>query len=61
YDIIYKQDVSPNDVYLQMSEKDPSSLSCDIMIMRVKLPQTECALDIQLDVQATYMKLTTNL
>ncbi|MCO5605236.1 hypothetical protein L7F22_059416 [Adiantum nelumboides] len=61
YDIIYKQDVSPNDVYLQMSEKDPSSLSCDIMIMRVKLPQTECALDIQLDVKATYMKLTTNL
>ncbi|KAI5074587.1 hypothetical protein GOP47_0010548 [Adiantum capillus-veneris] len=61
YDIIYKQDVSPNDVYLQMSDKDPSSLSCDIMILRVKLPQTECASEIQLDVKAKYVKLTTNL
>ncbi|KAH7285411.1 hypothetical protein KP509_33G026900 [Ceratopteris richardii] len=61
YDIIYKQDVSPNDVYLQMSDKDPSSLSCDIMILRVKLPQTESVSDIQLDVKATHVKLSTNI
>eukprot|EP00249_Psilotum_nudum_P010535 c22598_g1_i1 orf=482-733(+) len=41
-----------------MSGKDPSSLSCDTMVLRVKLPQTESVNDIKLEVKPIYIKLS---
>ncbi|BBN07099.1 dynein axonemal assembly factor 6 [Marchantia polymorpha subsp. ruderalis] len=57
YDFLYKQSVSPEDVYFQMSGKDPSSLCCDDMVMRIQLPGTEAMHDLKLDLKPTYMKL----
>lgn len=39
YDIVYKQSVSPEDVYMNMGLKDPSSMSCNEMVVKVQLPK----------------------
>ncbi|GAB5353639.1 hypothetical protein AAMO2058_000051900 [Amorphochlora amoebiformis] len=38
YDILYKQSVNAEDVYLNMGFKDPSSISCDTLVVKIKLP-----------------------
>jgi len=40
YDIIYKQTVNTGDVYLGMSGKSNSSLSCDHLLVKIWLPNT---------------------
>lgn len=40
FEVLYKQDVGTEDVYLGMSGKDPSSNCCDQLIMKIKLPKT---------------------
>ena len=35
YEILYKQNVTTEDIYLGLSEKDPSSNSCDQLIMKI--------------------------
>lgn len=40
FDILYKQDVGTEDVYLGMSGKDPSSNCCDQLSLKIKLPKT---------------------
>jgi len=38
YEILYKQSVGAQDVYMNMGFKDPSSMSCDQMVIKIKLP-----------------------
>ena len=38
HDLLYKQNVGTEDVYLGLSGKDPSSVHCDGFSLRVKLP-----------------------
>ncbi|CAK9857492.1 unnamed protein product [Sphagnum jensenii] len=57
YQFVYKQAVSCNDVYMQMSEKDISSMSCEDLVLKVSLPGTEGLDDLELDVQTTYVRL----
>ncbi len=50
YDLLYKQRVGTEDIYLGMSGKDVSSNSCDELVMKIKLPGThikEIALDVK--------------
>jgi len=56
YEIIYKQAVTSEDMYLGMSGRDPSIASCEDMIVRVCLPGAVFA-DIQLDVEATTLNI----
>ena len=49
YEILHGQHVGTEDVYLGLSDKTPSSLHCDRMVVRVLLPG-ECMADIDLDV-----------
>ncbi len=49
YDILHKQKVSAEDVYLGASERDPSSAFCDEVVVVVQLPG-EAGKDIDLDV-----------
>ncbi|XP_024537796.1 protein PIH1D3-like [Selaginella moellendorffii] len=58
YEFVYKQAVTPNDVYLQMSDKTPSTIFCEELVMKIKLPDTESSSEIKLDVKPTYLKLT---
>ena len=40
FEVLYRQCVKTEDVYLGLSEKDPSSNSCDQLLMKIYLPET---------------------
>jgi hypothetical protein len=49
YDILYKQDITTEDVFLGMSDKSPSSEDCTHMVVKVHFPG--CVMkDLELDV-----------
>eukprot|EP00039_Didymoeca_costata_P032763 m.39295 g.39295 ORF g.39295 m.39295 type:complete len:198 (-) comp9531_c0_seq1:22-615(-) len=56
YDILYKQAVTSEDMYLQMSGRDPSTHQCDDMVVRIKLPGHKLSY-CELDVNDTYLDL----
>ncbi|KAM9459123.1 dynein axonemal assembly factor 6 isoform 1-T1 [Salvelinus alpinus] len=58
YDILLKQNVGTEDVFLGMSRKDPSSMCCDSMLVKIKLPDTK-ATDVVLDVREKFLDLRT--
>mmetsp|Transcript_15290 Transcript_15290/g.39328 ORF Transcript_15290/g.39328 Transcript_15290/m.39328 type:complete len:188 (+) Transcript_15290:57-620(+) len=58
YDVLYKQAVSSEDMYLGMSGRDPSTHWCDDMVLRIKLPNHQLA-DCDLEVTAEYLDLRT--
>ncbi|TRY69727.1 hypothetical protein DNTS_035409 [Danionella cerebrum] len=58
YDVVLKQSVGTEDLFLGLSGKDPSSMSCDSMLIRVKLPDTKTS-DVVLDVKETFLSLRT--
>lgn len=58
YEVLYKQNVTTEDIYLGLSEKDPSSNSCDQLIMKVYLPNTNLK-EIGLEVREQSLHLTT--
>jgi len=41
YEILYKQSVGTEDIYLGLSGKNPSSVHCDAFSMRIKLPDAK--------------------
>ena len=41
YDVVYKQNLKTEDVYLGMTDMDPSSNKCQYMVLKVKLPNTD--------------------
>ncbi|CAF90972.1 unnamed protein product, partial [Tetraodon nigroviridis] len=43
YEIVLKQTVGTEDLFLGLSRKDPSSLSCEAMLVKIKLPDTKAA------------------
>uniref|UniRef100_K3WAM9 PIH1D1/2/3 CS-like domain-containing protein n=1 Tax=Globisporangium ultimum (strain ATCC 200006 / CBS 805.95 / DAOM BR144) TaxID=431595 RepID=K3WAM9_GLOUD len=50
FDILYKQNVMTEDMFLGLSDKDPSSAHCEAMVVRVKCPNHRQD-DIELDVK----------
>uniref|UniRef100_A0A8C1PY38 PIH1 domain containing 3 n=1 Tax=Cyprinus carpio TaxID=7962 RepID=A0A8C1PY38_CYPCA len=58
YEIVLKQSVGTEDLFLGLSRKDPSSMCCDSMLVRVKLPDTKAS-DLVLDVRETFLDLRT--
>ena len=50
YEIMHKQHVGTEDVFLGLSDKDPSSAHCDSILVRVQLPGTKFA-NVQLDIK----------
>eukprot|EP00163_Fabomonas_tropica_P033328 TRINITY_DN869_c0_g1_i1.p1 TRINITY_DN869_c0_g1~~TRINITY_DN869_c0_g1_i1.p1 ORF type:complete len:195 (+),score=32.92 TRINITY_DN869_c0_g1_i1:325-909(+) len=60
YEILYKQSIGSSDTYLGMDfDKDPSSMSCEALLVRIFLPSTKFA-DVTLDVTATTLKVRTD-
>ena len=51
YEILYKQSVGTEDIFLGLSDKDPSSNSCNSILVKVWLPNTKFS-QVQLDVQS---------
>ncbi|CAL8366258.1 unnamed protein product [Boreogadus saida] len=58
YEIILKQNVGTEDVFLGLSGKDPSSMKCEAMKITIKLPETK-ATDVVLDVKEKFLDLRT--
>eukprot|EP00756_Hemistasia_phaeocysticola_P040552 Hpha_TRINITY_DN16868_c3_g9::TRINITY_DN16868_c3_g9_i1::g.152751::m.152751 len=58
HEILFKQRVGTNDVYLGLDfERDPSSACCEEIVVRVLMPKESRAEDIQLDVQEEKLDL----
>lgn len=58
YEMIFKQAVTSEDMYLQMSGRNPSSSSCEDLVIKIKLPDTEYS-DVNLDVTDTFLDCRT--
>ncbi|WAQ98438.1 DAAF6-like protein [Mya arenaria] len=58
YDIVYKQAVTSEDMFLQMGNKTPATSSCEDMVVKVKLPDTKIA-DVALDVKTKFLDCRT--
>ncbi|KAF1779000.1 PIH1 domain-containing protein 3 [Phytophthora cactorum] len=50
FEILYKQSVMTEDVFLGLSDKDPSSAHCEAMVVRVECPDHRLE-DLELDVK----------
>ncbi|KAI3374658.1 hypothetical protein L3Q82_021235 [Scortum barcoo] len=58
YEILLKQSVGTEDLFLGLSGKDPSSMCCEAMLVKIKLPDTK-ATDVVLDVKEKFLDLRT--
>ncbi|XP_030065568.1 dynein axonemal assembly factor 6 isoform X2 [Microcaecilia unicolor] len=58
YEIVFKQRVGTEDMFLGMSRKDASTACCEDMLIKIKLPDTKLA-DITLDVRDKFLDLRT--
>ncbi|XP_040181119.1 dynein assembly factor 6, axonemal, partial [Rana temporaria] len=58
YEILFKQRVSSEDLFLGLSRKDPSTACCEDMVIRIQLPDTKVS-DVSLDVKKKYINLCT--
>jgi hypothetical protein len=56
YEILYKQKVGTEDVFLGIGGLDPSSRCCQDLLIKISLPETRQP-DISLDVQSNVLKL----
>lgn len=45
YDITYKQDVSTEDIFLQMGNKTAATSSCDEMVVTVRMPDETVSIE----------------
>lgn len=60
YNIIYKQTVSPEDIYLPISDKTPATIHCEEICIEIHLPNETVNIDqMELDVRDTSVDLQT--
>ena len=43
FEVLFKQHVGTEDVFLGLSDRDPSSNHCDSLLVKVSLPKTKFA------------------
>jgi len=54
YDILYKQAISSEEMFLQMGNKTPATSSCEDMVVKITLPNTKIG-DVKLDVKKKFL------
>jgi len=59
YDIVYRQHVSPEDHYINLNMRDPSTAFCDDLIVKIRLPGTIDASRIALRLKKGSLHLET--
>ena len=59
YSISYRQTITTDDVYLGMSNKNPSTASCEMMVIKIELPEAKSLSDMDLNVKKTFLDLRT--
>ncbi|XP_006752749.1 PREDICTED: protein PIH1D3 [Myotis davidii] len=58
YEIIYKQQVGTEDIFLGLTEKDSSTACCEDLVVKIKLPNTNPS-EIKINVQEMILDLRT--
>ncbi|KXJ15827.1 protein PIH1D3 [Exaiptasia diaphana] len=58
YEILFKQAVTSEDMYLQMSNRNPSTASCEDIVIKIQLPNTNYT-DVELDVTDKFLDCRT--
>ncbi|KAI4544918.1 hypothetical protein MG293_005184 [Ovis ammon polii] len=58
YEIVFKQQVGTEDMFLGLTRKDASTACCKDLVVKIKLPNTNPA-DIKVDIQETILDLRT--
>ena len=60
YEIMHRQNITTADAYLGIPyvHKDPGSVDCEEMTIKIQLPGTKNVSELDLDVQATYLRLS---
>ncbi|XP_070554140.1 dynein axonemal assembly factor 6-like [Ptychodera flava] len=58
YDIVFKQAITTEDVFLQMGNKNPTTSACEDMVIKIKLPNTKKS-DMDLNVTDKYLDCRT--
>ncbi|XP_055249374.1 dynein axonemal assembly factor 6 [Moschus berezovskii] len=58
YEIVFKQQVGTEDMFLGLTRKDASTACCKDLVVKVKLPNTNPS-DIEIDIQETILDLRT--
>ena len=59
YEIIYKQRVTTEEIFLQMGTKSPATSSCEDMIVRVRLPGVQYLTEIDLNLHEKFLDCRT--
>ena len=60
YEIIYKQKVTTEEMFLQMGNKTPATSSCEDMIAKIKLPGVQKLADIDLNLFEKFLDCRTS-
>ncbi|XP_077001933.1 dynein axonemal assembly factor 6 [Tamandua tetradactyla] len=58
YEIIFKQQVGTEDIFLGLTRKDSSTACCEDLVIKIKLPNTSPS-EIKIDIQETILDLRT--
>eukprot|EP00117_Sycon_ciliatum_P043479 scpid29550/ scgid31471/ Uncharacterized protein CXorf41; Sarcoma antigen NY-SAR-97 len=58
YQVIYKQSIGSEDVFLGLNNRTPSTASCEDMVVIIDVPHTKRS-DMQLDVSDTFLDFET--
>ena len=59
YDVLYAQSLSAEDVFMGLGTKDPSTASCEAIVVKVFLPRTNIS-EVTLDVTPTRIMVRSN-
>ena len=57
--MIFKQAVGAEDIFLGMGNKNPTTASCEDLVVRIKLPAVN-AKDIELDITEVFLDCRTS-
>lgn len=58
YEILFKQRVGSEDIFLGMNRKDPSTACCEDLVVKIQLPNTKAS-DMSLDIRRKFLDLRT--
>uniref|UniRef100_A0A8C3WAE6 Dynein axonemal assembly factor 6 n=1 Tax=Catagonus wagneri TaxID=51154 RepID=A0A8C3WAE6_9CETA len=58
YEIVFKQQVGTEDMFLGLTRKDPSTACCKGLVVKIKLPNTNTS-EIKIDIQEMILDLRT--
>ncbi len=60
YEILYKQQLASEDIFLNMSNKTPATSSCENMIVKIKLPGISYINEIDINVYDKFLDCRTS-